>query len=149
MLFYEKFKRAFKGYRFKRAWAARNDNSFADYYNDRSENRIVDCEIIKQLNPKSVYEYGCYSGPNLKYLKDCDSMMLYGSDINSKAIDYAQSMIKNGSFYHQKNLRQLELWLPSNIDVCLVASAFYTMGINDVNAVLDVIFKKVNMLLLG
>lgn len=56
-------------------------------------------ELVEFLDPKSVMEYGCNKGHNLKALYEASpSMKLYGIDINGQAIEKAKDLLPDAMF---------------------------------------------------
>ena len=131
--------------RMRKVWATRDDESFEKYYVTENENRKIIKKSIEKLKARCVYEYGCYSGPNLKNLS-CD---IYGSDINEKAIEYARQSIPAGKFICTSEITKLNEWLPKKINVSIVNAVFYTMSEYKVKKILEFLFIKSEYLIIG
>lgn len=96
----------------RNGWRARSDQkSFEFYWNSKNiDNRKQLIQILldtlksnsskyqeEQLN---ILEFGCYSGINLKMISEAlSNPTVVGIDINSSAIQFATSRIKNGTFF--------------------------------------------------
>lgn len=136
---------AWRETRSKARWARRKDDSFARYFNAETENRELVATAINRLDPSTVYEFGCYSGPNLRRLK----AEIWGSDINSHALEYAAKALPHGNFRLADGFDALEDWLPKEIDVSVAIAVFYTMRQDAVRDVLVGMAKRSRFLVLG
>jgi SAM-dependent methyltransferase len=127
------------------SWSRRDDESFEHYFAAATDNRRVIRDALTRLSPRSIYEYGCYSGPNLRGF-DCDVL---GSDINPKAIAFARRMLPKGRFIEAGSLRALAKWLPGTLDVSLVNAVFYTMERSSVDKVLQLLARRSRIIVVG
>lgn len=126
-------------------WARRDDSSFQTYFDNDTPNRRQIRSVIDSYAPGRLYEFGCYSGPNLKG-HDCE---IWGSDINPRAIAFARTALPAGQFTTTGDLATLEAWLPDRIDLTLIISVCYTMEQRTVESVLDLLSRKSERILLG
>jgi hypothetical protein len=138
-------KNKFREARYARAWRLRDDNSIQKYFEDETENRQVIRSVVNSLRPAVVYEFGCYSGPNLKHI----NCQVYGSDINPKAIEWVSKNIPDGRFITTRDLSVLDEWLPELLDVSLVIAVFYTMDRSNVVKTLELLAVKSKFIVLG
>jgi SAM-dependent methyltransferase len=105
--------------------------------------------FVKDNNIKSVLDFGCASGSTLKKLKKFDqNILVYGVDINKKAIDYCNKKFKNifkDGFFFASKLRKDEIQEflnKSNInrfDIIIFDRVLYCLDDKSIFDVLDVI----------
>jgi SAM-dependent methyltransferase len=84
----------------RRYWASRSLDS-----NDRAQSwSTAIAEHILAMNPRSVFEFGCSSGTNLRALGERGNAFLSGVDVNLGAVDHAQSSGLNVALGDQRSL---------------------------------------------
>ncbi|MFH1728850.1 MAG: methyltransferase domain-containing protein [Pseudomonadota bacterium] len=84
-----------------------------NYYNNfNSERRNFYSEFTNLNKIKSVFEYGCASGPNLANIREnCESgIFLFGYDINPSAIKYAKKRFDQNTSIFVAQLRKREVF---------------------------------------
>lgn len=136
---------AIKSFKYYIKWKKRGRSSLESYWNDSdSLNRIALREKVSSLSPNAVFEYGVYSGANLKGL-ECQ---VYGCDINPQAIKFVREKLPTGNFAVIKTNRDLIDFLPE-VDVTIVIATFYTIPSHKVLDIMRILAMKSDTIIIG
>ena len=116
-------------------------NIWSNYYDDaQSKRRNFYSKFIHQNNLKSIFEFGCASGPNLFSIdKDISSNLYYfGYDISSKAIEFAKQKSKNDSYFFSTKISpkiitaKLDNWKIKKFDLGIYDRVLYLLSENEI-----------------
>jgi SAM-dependent methyltransferase len=135
------------------AWRARRDDSFRQYFDDyRSSNRLA---LLNQLHGQRVsrmFEFGCYSAPNLRLFGEALSppVELYGVDINRRAIEFAKEHLPNAKLAvaTDRSIRFLDRWVPE-VDLSLAYAVFYVIETRHVERLLSLLKERSRLIVIG
>jgi len=135
------------------AWRLRRDDSFRQYFDDyRSSNRLA---LLNQTHGQRVtrmFEFGCYSGPNLRLFGEAlsPSPELFGVDINPRAIAFAKEHLSNAklSVATDRSIRFLDRWVPE-VDLSLAYAVFYVIETRHVERLLCLLKERSRLILIG
>ena len=112
--------------------------------------------LVATSNVVSVLDYGCASGADLESIKNsAATTLVYGVDINAKAIDFCNSSFASkyiDGFYFSTQLEKAELngFLERNnlsqIDLAIIDRVFYCLSEHQINQILELMSPVVNMI---
>ena len=112
-------------------------NLWEQYYaNSVSKRRDFYSEFVKIKYIKSIFEFGCASGPNLFNLDNNVPWDLYyfGYDISSAAIKYARKKTKKNSYFFSTKVNKkllnskLNFWGIKNFDLSIYDRVLYLLS---------------------
>jgi SAM-dependent methyltransferase len=134
------------------AWRARSDDSFREYFDDyRAANRVA---LLNQLHAHRIgriFEFGCYSGPNLRlFAETVPTPELFGVDINPKAIAFAKAHLPTAKLAvaSDRSIRFLDRWVPE-VDLSLAFAVFYVIDTRHVERLLRLFRQRSRLILIG
>ena len=84
-------------------------NVWSDYYNSYSaKRRDFYSEYVNNAELKSVFEFGCASGPNLKNIQSFAkrTIFCFGYDLNDEAVNFAQPRFDNQISFFTSDLNR-------------------------------------------
>ena len=113
------------------------------YYNDSQSNRRnFYSKYIKENDLKTIFEFGCASGPNLFNIDKNVPWNLYyfGYDISHEAIKFALKKSKNNSYYLTNKIssrifkNKLELWDKNFFDLSIYDRVLYLLSEKEIRS---------------
>ena len=111
-------------------------------------------KVFKNLNINSVLDFGCATGDKLQYFTKNGSKIIYGVDINSRALSTAKNKFKDTSFYYEFskkiNLDEINNFLKKRnidrFDLILVERLFYILNNEEFFNAVNILSKKTKYL---
>jgi len=117
-------------------------NVWSAYYSDSlSKRRTFYSKYIQQKDLKTVFEYGCASGPNLFNIDKNVPWNLYyfGYDISYEAIKFARKKSQKNSYYLTTKINskiiknKLEIWNKKFFDLSIYDRVLYLLSEKEVH----------------
>jgi SAM-dependent methyltransferase len=135
------------------AWRVRRDDSFRKFFDVyRSSNRLALLDQLHGQNIGRVFEFGCYSGPNLRLFGEAwsPSPELLGVDINPRAIAFAKEHLPNVKLAvaTDRSIRFLDRFVPE-VDLSLAYAVFYVIETRHVERLLGLLKERSRLILIG
>jgi SAM-dependent methyltransferase len=119
-----------------------NSNVWNGYYDSHnSVRRNYYSKIVKKMNIKSVFEFGCASGPNLRAIQKNSSQKIYvvGLDLNKSAIRLArENFIEDFSFFsdnadRDEIVEKLKEWRISSFNLAIYDRVLYLLNEKEIH----------------
>lgn len=135
------------------AWRVRRDNSFRQFFDVyRSSNRLALLNQLRGQRIERLFEFGCYSGPNLRLFGEAmsPSPELFGVDINPRAVAFAKEHLPNANLAvaTDRSIRFLDRWVPE-VDLSLAYAVFYVIETRHVERLLSLLKERSRLILIG
>ena len=118
-----------------------NPNIWSIYYGDsQCQRRDFYSKFIQQNNLKTIFEFGCASGPNLFSIdKNVPwNLNYFGYDISSKAIQFAKNKSQKDSYFFTIKIspkiisEKLYNWKVKNFDLAIYDRVLYLLSENEI-----------------
>ena len=118
-----------------------NPNIWSIYYDDsKCKRRDFYSKFIQQNNLKTIFEFGCASGPNLFSIdKNVPWNLLYfGYDISTKAIQFAKNKSQKDSYFFTTKIspkiisKKLDNWKIKQFDLAIYDRVLYLLSENEI-----------------
>ena len=123
----------------------------------RKDSKFIE-KLVAEYNIKSVLDFGCASGATLFNIKSRnESSLVYGIDINPRAISYCQSrfsqQFESGYHFSQKiSQKELRMFLDQNeieaFDLVIFDRVLYCLDQEKIQDILRIIRPKANLILI-
>ena len=123
----------------------------------RKDSNFIE-KLVAEYNIKSVLDFGCASGATLFNIKSSnESSLVYGIDINPRAISYCQSrfsqQFESGYHFSQKiSQKELRMFLDQNeieaFDLVIFDRVLYCLDQENIQDILSIIRPKANLILI-
>lgn len=118
-----------------------NPNIWSIYYgNSKCQRRDFYSKFIQQNNLKTIFEFGCASGPNL-FSIDMNvpwNLKYFGYDISSKAIQFAKKKSQKDSYFFTTKIstkiisEKLDNWKVKKFDLAIYDRVLYLLSENEI-----------------
>lgn len=111
-------------------------NVWSDYYNSYSaRRRDFYSEYVNNAEFKSVFEFGCASGPNLKNIQSFAkrTIFCFGYDLNVEAVNFAKPLFDSQTSFFTSDLnrllleQKLEGWGLASYDLAIYDRVLYLL----------------------
>ena len=118
-----------------------NPNVWSTYYFDsKSKRRDFYSKFIKQNDLKTIFEFGCASGPNLFNIDNNVpwDVFYFGYDISSKAIKFAKKKSQKDSYFFSNRISpkiissKLDNWKIKKFDLAIYDRVLYLLSENEI-----------------
>ena len=111
-------------------------------------------KVFKNLNINSVLDFGCATGDKLQYFTKNGSNIIYGVDINSRALLTAKNKFKDTGIYYEFskkiNSDDIDIFLKKKnidkFDLIIVERLFYILNNEEFFNAANIISKKTKYL---
>ena len=111
-------------------------------------------KVFKNLNINSVLDFGCATGDKLQYFTKNGSKIIYGIDINSRALLTAKNKFKDTSVYYKFSkkiiLDDINIFLKKKnidkFDLIVVERLFYILKNEEFLNAVNILSKKTKYL---
>ena len=116
-------------------------NIWSIYYADsQCKRRVFYSKFIQENNLKTIFEFGCASGPNLFNIdKNVPWNLIYfGYDISAKAIQFAKKKSQKDSYFFTTKIspkiisQKLDNWKIKKFDLAIYDRVLYLLSENEI-----------------